>query len=58
MVTLHNLLESCQFKELWEELAVCLGVVADVTSFEDSIRECEWGGRGGGEGRECVCVFV
>ena len=41
IVSLHGLLESCQFKQFWTELKDCTEVTQHVNGFEEAIRTCE-----------------
>nr|CAG4650426.1 EOG090X0BWZ [Sida crystallina] len=39
VMVLANLLETCNFKQFWEELAKCSELIVGLTGFEDSIRK-------------------
>ena len=39
VMVLANLLETCNFKQFWEELAKCAELITALTGFEDSIRK-------------------
>ena len=45
MVSLHGLLESCRFREAWQEEGGIGGVTEHITDFQGQIRQCKHGVR-------------